>query len=167
MQTVQKLIDKLDLQPHPEGGYFKETYRSPVKINSEALGKNYDGNRNVSTCIYFMLTSETFSAFHKINQDEIWHFYTGSPISLHIISEEGEHSEILIGCEMDKNQVPQAVVNGGSYFAAKVTEANSYALVGCTVAPGFDFKDFYLPSQEELTAKFPKHKRLIEQFTRS
>src|SRR5690554_4490747 len=94
---IEELIKKLELQPHPEGGYFKETYRSSGEINNESLGIEYKGKRNYSTCIYFLMTTESFSAFHRINQDEIWHFYEGSPIRLHIISEEGNHTTHIIG----------------------------------------------------------------------
>lgn len=167
MRRIEELISKLGLQPHPEGGYFKETYRSPDIISHQELGKNYSGERNVSTCIYFLLTSDMFSAFHKINQDEIWHIYEGSPIELHTISENGNHSKYLIGADFSSNQTPQLVVHGGNYFAAKIPKKDAYALVGCTVAPGFDFEDFELPSRQELTARFPEHKELIANFTHS
>ena len=166
MKHLETIIKKLDLKPHPEGGYFKETYRSTGIINQESLDGSFNGTRNYSTCIYFLLTSETFSAFHRIKQDEIWHFYEGSPIVLHTISERGEHQEFFIGTDFSKNQTPQLVIPAGSLFAAKVLEKDSYALVGCTVSPGFDFKDFGLPSKKELIAKFPQHKDLIKQFTR-
>lgn len=165
MNKIEKIIKKFDLKPHPEGGYFRETYRSKGEINQSNLSHEYSGKRNHSTCIYFMLTSENFSAFHKINQDEIWHFYDGSPIELHTISPEGIHSEFIIGNELENRQTPQLVVPGGHWFASKVIEPNSYSLVGCTVAPGFDFDDFILPSREDLTNRFPLHKSLIEQFT--
>lgn len=167
MERIKELIKKLDLQPHPEGGYFKETYRSSEEISHSELSDNYSGNRNVSTCIYFLLTSDMFSAFHKINQDEIWHFYEGSPIELHTISEDGHHSKYIIGGDFSSGQTPQLVVRGGNYFAARILEKDSYALVGCTVAPGFDFDDFVLPSFEELRAKFPEHEQLIKNFTHS
>lgn len=167
MKRINELIQKLDLQPHPEGGYFKETYRSEEQISHSELGDDYSGKRNVSTCIYFLLTSDMFSAFHKINQDEIWHFYEGSPIELHTISEAGNHSKYLIGGDFSSGQTPQLVVRGGNYFAARIIEKESYALVGCTVAPGFDFDDFDLPSRKELLGKFPGHDELISEFTHS
>lgn len=166
MEIINQLIDKLNLEPHPEGGYFKETYRSAGVISSEELGIDYDSERNISTCIYFLLTSEIFSAFHKIKQDEFWHFYSGSPISLQMISENGQHKEVRIGSDILNGQVPQFVVPGGGYFAASVIEENSYALVGCTVAPGFDFRDFTLPSRKELLDKFPEYGNLIKAYTR-
>ncbi len=167
MDRIKELIEKLDLQPHPEGGYFKETYRSSEEISHSELGENYNGKRNVSTCIYFLLTSDMFSAFHKINQDEIWHFYEGSPIELHTISEDGHHHKFLIGGDFSSGQTPQLVVHGDNYFAARILDDDSYALVGCTVAPGFDFDDFVLPSRNELISEFPQHQELITKFTHS
>lgn len=166
MEDLKNIIKKLNLKPHPEGGYFKETYRSKGIINPESLDISFTSNRNYSTCIYFLLTSDTFSAFHKIKQDEIWHFYKGSPIILHTISEQGKHQEYHIGNDFSKNQVPQLVVPAGYLFAAKTLSNNNYSLVGCTVSPGFDFEDFELPKRKELIAKFPQHENLIKQFTR-
>ncbi|MCP9199000.1 cupin domain-containing protein [Gramella sp. GC03-9] len=163
MTIEEKIIEKLGLQLHPEAGYFKETYRSKGEINP---GSAYNGTRNYSTCIYFLLTSGMFSAFHRIKQDEIWHFYEGSNIDLHIISETGQHSSKLIGRDLFKGESPQVVVPGGSWFAAEVTTPNSFALVGCTVAPGFDFSDFELAQRNELTSAFPQHRDLIARFTR-
>lgn len=167
MQQAKEIIQKLGLAPHPEGGYFKETYRSKGTIKNDSLETVYKGIRNYSTCIYFLLTSNDISAFHRINQDEIWHFYNGSPISLHTISEEGKHSEHLIGRDFSKGEVPQLVVPGGHWFAAEIVEKDSYALVGCTVSPGFSFDDFELPERDELLSRFPQHRNLISKFTKS
>ena len=167
MSRVEEIIKELDLRPHPEGGYFKETYRSEGAIKQNSLGPNFKSARNYSTCIYFLLTSETFSAFHRIKQDEIWHFYEGSAIRLHTISEVGEHREYHIGNNFSNGQTPQLVVPADHWFAARVTDEHSYALVGCTVSPGFDFDDFELPMRKGLIAKFPQHKTLIREFTNS
>jgi predicted cupin superfamily sugar epimerase len=165
MTRIKEIIKQLELLPHPEGGYYKETYRSDGNINSESLNDNYNGKRSYSTCIYFLLTSNDFSAFHKIEQDEIWHFHEGSPIKLHTISENGIHNEYVIGNDFLNGQKPQLVVDGNHWFAASVTEKDSYALVSCTVSPGFDFSDFMLPTRNELISKFPQHKELIIQYT--
>lgn len=164
---VTELIKKLGLQPHPEGGYFKETYRSSDEIMEASLSSVYSGRRSYSTCIYFLLPSDTFSAFHKIHQDEIWHFYLGSPIQLQVISERGKHREFTIGTDLTKGEAPQLIVPGNHWFAASVLEPNSFALVGCTVAPGFDFADFTLARRGELITKFPKHRKLITRLTRA
>ena len=165
MKSIKTIIELLDLKPHPEGGYFKETYRSSGVIQTESLNAEYSSARNYSTCIYFLLTSDSFSAFHRIKQDEIWHFYDGSPIRLHVISENGEHTEQLIGPAMEKGELPQFVVSGGNWFAAEVTENNTYALVGCTVSPGFSFEDFELKSREELIQLFPHLESIITKLT--
>lgn len=164
-QKIDKILSELDLKPHPEGGYFKETYRSLGEIKEESLGDDYDGKRNYSTCIYFLLTSDKFSAFHRIKQDEIWHFYDGSPISLHTISESGIHKVTIIGRDVLNGETPQFVVPGGCWFAAEVIHKNSYSLVGCTVSPGFSFDDFELRSRKELISLFPDKKEIISKLT--
>lgn len=163
--TANQIIELLDLQEHPEGGYFKETYRSEGVIPNSALESKFVGDRNQSTGIYFLLTSEKFSAFHKINQDEMWHFYKGTSLKLHTISSEGNYSFIIIGNDLERGEVPQHTVKGGDWFAAEVITENSYTLVGCTVAPGFDFADFVLPSAEELIKEFPQHSEIIHRLT--
>ncbi|MFD1293808.1 cupin domain-containing protein [Lutibacter holmesii] len=165
MNSIEKIIDTLNLQPHPEGGYFAETYRSAGEIKQACLDTSYQGKRNFSTCIYFLLTSNKFSAFHRIKQDEIWHFYDGAPIKLYVISEKGNLSTQLIGRDFDKGEVPQYVVPGGSWFAAEVLTDNNYSLVGCTVSPGFSFDDFELKSRENLISLFPHLKNVITKLT--
>ena len=104
MTEIDKIIQKLQLKPHPEGGYFKEVYRSKGFIYKTSLPSEFSEKRNYSTSIYFMLTSDNFSAFHKINQDEIWHFYKGSPIKLHVISDKGDYSNVIIGNNLEKEE---------------------------------------------------------------
>lgn len=162
---AEKIIEKFDLQKHPEGGYFKEVYRSEGKILEQHLSNKFSGDRNYATSIYFLLTSNDFSAFHKINQDEIWHFYAGTTLKLHTISPKGVYDTILIGNNFDIGEIPQFVVPAQYYFAAEVLEKNSYAFVGCSVSPGFDFRDFHLPNCNELTKEFPNLYKIIEQLT--
>lgn len=166
MNKADKIVQLLKLQPHPEGGFFKETYRSEGIIQPESLEPVYNGTRNYSTCIYYLLTSDVFSAFHRIHQDEIWHFYEGSPIELHIITPSGAYSKTLIGNDIEKGQVPQFVVPGGNWFAACVMQKDAYSLAGCTVAPGFDFQDFEMAKCKELAHSFPQHMQIIKRFTR-
>ena len=162
-----QLVALLQLEPHPEGGFFKETYRSEYSIPNQALQGNYEGDRSYGTGIYFLLTSDSFSAFHRIEQDELWFFHQGSPIELHIISPDGVHTQHLIGNNIIAGHQPQLVVPEKHWFAARVVGENNYALVSCTVSPGFDFRDFVLPSREELCALFPKHESVITEFTRN
>jgi len=163
--SIEHIISELKLEPHPEGGYFKETYRSSGKINEDSLEASYEGKRNYATCIYFLLTSDNFSALHRIKQDEIWHFYDGSPIRLHMISELGAHSVHIIGRDLSKGESPQFIVPGGYWFAAEVIEKNRYSLVGCTVSPGFSFKDFELKTRKELLKLFPNQEEIISKLT--
>jgi len=163
MNKTEKIIEVLDLLPHPEGGFFRETYRNKGVVGVDGLSADYSGNRNYSTCIYFLLTSDGFSAFHRIKQDEIWHFYDGSPLTLYLISPEGDYSTVIIGRELENGQVPQFVVPGGYWFGATVE--NEYSLVGCTVSPGFDFMDFELAKREELMSVYPEHSEVIKRLT--
>jgi len=156
---VHKLINQLNLKPHPEGGYFRETYRSSGIYLMDEKTRSY------STSIYFLLTSESFSSFHRIKQDEIWHFYLGSPIELHTISQQGFHQKYSIGSNIYANENLQLVVPANHWFAAKVMEKDSYSLVGCTVSPGFDFEDLEIANRESLISEFPNHESLIRQFT--
>lgn len=167
MQTeIKNIAKKLELLPHPEGGFYRETYRSEIVMPQEILGEEFSANRNVSTCIYFMLTSDSFSAFHRIKQDEIWHFYRGSALNLYLISPVGEHTVVKIGKEILNEEVPQFVVPAGYWFAAEVCEKDSYSLIGCTVAPGFDFADFELAEKDKLRKLFPNQEDIIKKLCR-
>jgi predicted cupin superfamily sugar epimerase len=167
MLSVKDIVKKLDLQPHPEGGYYKETYRSEDIIRDTILGNEFNGSRNLCTGIYYLLESDDFSALHKINQDEMWHFYLGEAIELTMISEVGELSMVTIGNNVLNGEVLQFVVPKRYWFGARLLKANSFALVGCTVSPGFDFNDFKLGEREELLYKFPQHDEIIESLTRA
>lgn len=160
-------IEKLNLSAHPEGGYYCETYRSQLSIAKEALPPEFLGARLVSTAIYFLLEGENFSAFHRLRSDELWHFHTGSTITIHVIDPDGGYSEIQLGDKPEAGEVFQAVVKAGCWFASRVRDGRSFALAGCTVAPGFDFADFELGKRSELVKLYPQHRELIGQLTRS
>ncbi len=166
MNRIEQLITTLNLQKHPEGGYFKESYRSEGVIPSEVLKDGIDGDRNYCTGIYFLLTSDNFSAFHRIKQDEMWHFYEGSPLIVHMIDKEGNYSFQKVGLDLENDQVPQFVVPKGVWFASEVMKPDSYSFVGCTVAPGFDFADFELAEKDSLISEFPKYSKIINRLTR-
>jgi uncharacterized protein len=159
-------IEKLQLAPHPEGGYFRQTYRSEAVIAREALPAGFSGARAVSTAIYFLLEGENFSAFHRLRSDEIWHFYVGDPLVVHVIDAEGKYSRILLGDDPEAGQVLQAVVRAGCWFASHVADWKEFAVVGCTVAPGFDFADFEMGKRGELVAGYPEFLQIIERLTR-
>jgi uncharacterized protein len=166
MHTTEYWIEKLNLQKHPEGGYFREVYRSEEKIKSEHLPERYGGTRHLSTSIYFLLTSDEFSAFHRIKSDETWHFYDGQPVTLHLIDEKGKYSTVKLGSNFENGEVFQFTIPQGTWFAASVDEPDSYSLVGCTVSPGFQFDDFELGKREELIKLFPENENVIKKFTK-
>ncbi len=155
-QEIELLIEKLELLPHPEGGFYKETYRSNETIAS--------GNRQLMTSIYFLLTSNNVSKFHRIKSDELWFFHTGSPLIVHVLDENG-HTENLIGLDLQKGELPQFMVPKNTIFGSSVRGKNSYSLVSCVVAPGFDFADFELFTKEDLLPLFPLQEEIIAQLT--
>ena len=166
MNDAQYWIDRLDLEPHVEGGYFKETYRADEKIGSQVLPERFSGDRSFCTAIYFLLHNRDFSAFHRIKQDELWHFYTGDTLLLHIINQQGIYSQIRLGMNFDDGEVFQAMVPKCSWFGANLKEPGSFTLVGCTVAPGFEFNDLEIANRYALVALFPEHRQIIERLTR-
>ena|SRR3989338_4540954 len=161
MKPYEQWVQQLNLIPHPEGGYFREIYRSEDKV----LCNRFQGERHAATSIYYLLRSEDFSAFHRFNSDEIWHFYAGSSLSLYVLNPNGELETIILGQQNNSTQF-QAIIKANRWFAACVNEPNSYALVGCTVSPGFEFNDFKLAERQTLIQRHPQHKKLITRLTR-
>jgi predicted cupin superfamily sugar epimerase len=166
LDDADRWIELLQLEKHPEGGYYRETYRSDESIAKEYLPKRFNGSRSFSTAIYYLLKGSDFSALHRIKQDELFHFYDGSPLTIHVIDGSENYHEIRLGRNVKIGEVPQAMVKAGSIFGASVDDPNSYSLVGATVAPGFDFEDFELPNRAQLIELFPRHKKIIEKLTR-
>ena len=156
-------IQKLKLDPHPEGGYYRQTYKSELQISAASL----PGPRAASTAIYFLLEGENFSAFHRLRSDELWHFYAGSPLLVHVIDRAGSYSTLLLGNDPGAGQAFQAAVPAEHWFASHVADWNSWALVGCTVAPGFEFADFEIAHRAELIGQHPQHQAIIQRLTRS
>lgn len=159
---VDHVIAQLGLIPHPEGGYFKETYRS----SSLTVNPMNNAPRSLSTGIYFLLTANNFSALHKIQSDEMWHFYAGDTIEIVEIDKQGKLILTQLGNAIDQGEVPQYVVKAGHWFGSRVYGNGSAGLVGCTVSPGFDFADFVMGNRTELINSFPNHRDLIEEMTR-
>lgn len=159
---VTRLVDLLGLSPHPEGGFFRETFRSPAMLDRGPDG----APRSASTAITFLLPAGTLSALHVIHEaDEMWHHYGGDPLEIHTISPDGAHRVGILGGKVHADQKPQMLVPAGTLQAA-VPLGPSYALCGCTVTPGFDFADFEMPPREALLRRFPQHQAVISKLTR-
>jgi predicted cupin superfamily sugar epimerase len=162
--TGDDVVRLLELAPHPEGGFFRETFRGEAL--PFALPER--GARATSTAIYFLLRRGDFSAWHRVRSDEAWHHYLGAPLELHLLGADAA-SRIVLGSALERGERPQAVVPAGVFQAARPVAASEcdFSLVGCTVAPGFDFADFEMPPRGELLERFPEHRALIEAMTRA
>lgn len=159
-----EIIALLGLRPHPEGGYYAETFRSSLEVASVA----HAGARQASTAIYFLLRTRDFSAFHRVRSDEVWHHYAGDALELVVVCEASSAcSRVRLGSALQLGERPQYVVPANVWQAARpLAGPHGYALVGCTVAPGFEFADFELPARSELLARMPVHAALIGELTR-
>lgn len=166
IKDVLYYIQHLDLKPHPEGGYYKETYRSAEGISAEALPTRFGGERSFSTAIFYLLQRGDYSAFHRIKSDECWHFYAGETLLIHVIENNGNYSCIKLGANPDNGEVFQSVVPATAWFAAEPANHAHFSLVGCTVSPGFDFLDFEMADQRTLSALFPAHNDIIKHLCR-
>ncbi len=165
--TVYTLVKELELLPHPEGGYYKETYRSEGKIAHTCLSSDFSGDRNMATGIYFLIETGNFSALHKIKSDETWHFYYGDALEVIEIDEKGNLIITQIGSDILKGETFQYTVKANTWFGSRVCNNGNFSLVGCTVYPGFDFNDFELGKRHDLVQLFPQHETIITQLTRS
>ncbi len=154
---AERLIAAYRLAPHPEGGWYRETYRSMERVTTA-----HGTVRSATTSIYFLLTAETFSAFHRLASDETWHFYRGDPVTLDIIDASGRYETRTLG----DGDALQTTVVAGAHFAAHVESANGFAFVGCDVSPGFEFSEFHLTTRSMLTAAYPHLAPLIARYTR-
>jgi predicted cupin superfamily sugar epimerase len=166
MSVTNQLIKKYNLEQHPEGGWYKQTYKCNEQIVADALPDRFKANRAFSTAIYFLLKKGNFSAFHRIKSDECWHFYAGDPLLIYIIEQNGELKIISLGNDLKKGQSFQYVVPANCWFASRPASGSEYCFVGCTVSPGFEFEDLELANVTELSAIYPKHKKIIEQLCR-
>ncbi|MFK9093651.1 cupin domain-containing protein [Bacillus salipaludis] len=160
-REIHSLISNLGLVPHPEGGYYKSTYQSTERISDKELSVTFEGERRLYTSIYFLLTSDDVSHFHRLKSDELWYFHGGSPLTVHVIHENGEYEEIKLGMNLENGEIPQALVPKNSIFGSSVNGKDTFSLVGCMVSPGFEFQDFELFTQNELLRLYPQHKEII------
>ncbi|MGB5528514.1 MAG: cupin domain-containing protein [Ignavibacteriaceae bacterium] len=163
-QKARTYIKKLRLKKHPEGGYYREVYRSDEKILTDHLPKRYRSSRNFSTSIYFLLEGNQFSAFHLLKSDELWHFYDGSAVMVYVINPVGDLTVSKLG--RSRGTEFQTIIQKKCWFAAEAEDKKSFSLFGCTVAPGFEFEDFEMGRREFLLKKFPQHQTLIHRLTR-
>lgn len=165
-QKAKHYVDALQLMPHPEGGWYKETYRSSGVVPRTVL-ENFEGDRPYSTAIYFLLTDTNYSAFHRIKSDEMWHFYDGDGLIIHELTTDGTYREHRLGLNVSLSERPQLAILANSWFASEVMTPGSWCLVGCTVSPGFDFADFEMGTADLLLETYPKQGSLIGRLTRS
>lgn len=156
---AKKWIEHLELEPHPEGGFYKSTYSSDVLTDCA------QGERPFYTSIYFLLRSEDVSHFHRLQSDEIWYFHGGSSLTVHMITPDGVYKEVAVGLDVEKGEVPQLMVPKHTIFGSSVKELDTFALVGCMVSPGFDFADFELFERTDLLKQYPEHQAIIERLT--
>lgn len=166
MATAEDLIRRLGLQPHPkEGGFFRETYRAAEPFAAAALPARYGGSRSASTAIYYLLTPGTYSALHRLATDEIFHFYLGSPVRMLQLLPDGEGREVILGPDPLRGQSPQTLVPRGVWQGSLLEPGGEFALLGCTVAPGFDYADYEGAVRTDLLARYPTFADLIARLT--
>ena len=164
MNTAEYWIQYLKLKPHPEGGFFREIYRSNVETDQKNLPHGYQGTRRLSTSIYFLLRSGDISRFHRLRSDEVWYYHYGSNVKIILIDQQGRKYTKLLGPRPERAEQPQVIVPAGTVFGAEITEKNSFGLYGCMVTPGFEFDDFEVFNKEDLIQAYPKHADIIEKF---
>lgn len=158
VKRIAELVHLLDMKAHPEGGFYAETYRSPQSILKSGE------ERSLITSIYFLLRSEDVSHFHRIQSDELWYWHEGSPLTVHLLTEQG-HEKLKLGPVNSAGCRPQHLVPAKTIFGSTVDDSDSYALVSCVVAPGFDFRDFELFSYQELIGMYPEQEDIIRRLT--
>jgi len=164
-KKAKEYIKKLQLKPHPEGGYYKELYRAGELILPNHLPTRFKSSRTFSTSIYFLLEGKQISTFHRLKADELWHFYDGSTLIIYIIDESGELRKLKLGSNVEDGEMFQVQIKNNNWFGAELLDKSSYALIGCTVSPGFEFEDFELGDKIELSKKYPEHKNIILKLT--
>jgi predicted cupin superfamily sugar epimerase len=165
-KKAKEYIKKLQLKLHPEGGYYNELYRAGEFILPDHLPKRYKSSRTFSTSIYFLLERNQVSSFHRLKSDELWHFYDGSALIIYTIDEDSGLEKIKLGKSSSDGESFQVQIKHNCWFGAELIDKSSFALVGCTVSPGFEFEDFELGKREELIKQYPEHKDIIKKLCR-
>jgi predicted cupin superfamily sugar epimerase len=165
VSTAREIVERYELLPHPEGGYYREVYRAKdLVLRASALGTR---SYSASTSILYLLEGRQFSALHRISSDELWHFYEGNRLRVVTFDAEGNREDLLLGRDMSVGERYQAMVPAGRWFGATLDVTEGFCLVGCTVAPGFEFSEFELGQRDQLLAAFPRHRDVIESLTRA
>ncbi len=166
-RNARYFIQHLNLQPHPEGGWYKETYRATETIVAIALPERFSGgSRHFSTAIYYLLEKGSFSAFHRIKSDECWHWYAGDTLYIHVLEPDGNYYRISLGNAIEKGEQFQFVVPAMCWFSAELASGSDFVLTGCTVSPGFNFFDFTMADKQDLLETFPAYKNIIARLSR-
>jgi hypothetical protein len=163
MVTAEELIEKLGLKPHKEGGYFAEAWRAPERLAAKALPRRYPGARSLSTAIYYLITPGSFSRLHRLRSDELFHFYLGDPVEFLLLSPDKKGSTVIIGPDVMAGQRPLLVVRRGTWQGARLLPGGKFALLGTTMAPGFEYDDFEKADPAALARKYPAFRRLIKE----
>ena len=164
--NAEQLVQYYAMLPHPEGGFYKEAYRSEEYVAQKALPERLNGNRSFSTAIYFLLEQGNFSAFHRIKSDECWHFYAGETLLVYVLYPNGKLLITRLGNNLLNGETFQFVVPANCWFASEPAPNSNFSFVGCTVSPGFDFADFELANEDELSKQFPEYSNTIKRLCR-
>ena len=159
---AETIIQQLGLQPHPEGGFYRETYRCDEKIAAAGLPTRYGSDRNLSTAIYYLMTPDSYSALHRVQSDEVFHFYAGDPVTMLQLHGDGRGESIILGQDILAGQQLQVVVPSGAWQGMTLNDGGAFALLGATVSPGFDFADFEGGAGDVLTRQYPSFAAWIE-----
>lgn len=164
---AEQIIEALGLTPLPmEGGYYSETYRCGERIPRAVVDSRYPSERSICTAIYYLLTPEMFSAMHRVRSDEIFHFYRGDPVEMLMLYPDGSHELVMLGSDVLSGEKPQMLVPHGVWQGCMLKAGGEYALMGCTVAPGFEFEDYEHGDRTSLISAYPDCKRIITKLTR-
>ncbi|MFI5360370.1 MAG: cupin domain-containing protein [Elusimicrobiota bacterium] len=159
--TVSEVVSLLGLAPHPEGGFYRETYRAAEEIGRSALPGRFSGPRRISTAILYLLPEGEKSRLHRIASDELWHYHLGGPLEIVELTLDGRVEKTILGAAIDSGEVLQKAVAAGRWFGSRPVPGAGWCLVGCTVAPGFDFADFEMGRRSELLAVYPSASKEI------
>ncbi|AKJ65221.1 hypothetical protein L21SP4_01987 [Kiritimatiella glycovorans] len=163
-QQASNIIEQYKMEKHPEGGYFKEIYRSNHSIDHSCL-EDINDERQLATSIYFLLHDGQISSFHRLTSDEIWYFHAGDPVRVHLFDKFGVYKQKLLNSPLNSHGDPQVIIPAQSIFGAELIKPDGFCLMGCMVAPGFHFDDFELIERQMLLKKYPDQKDIIEKLT--